>query len=102
MKYLSEIEIERLNAFFGFCIYKGKVDMKINREFYIEQAKNAPLSGGRNLYIKALNGEKLTRRQKIIANCAHCMGFYNDGRQDCENSLCVFYDDMPYKKNEQQ
>ena len=41
---------------------------------------------------------KPTRKEVIQTQCWHCMGFYADGRQDCENVGCPLYEYMPYRK----
>lgn len=50
---------------------------------------------GNTLYTKWKNGSKLTRGQAIKAHCAECMGFYEDGRQDCCGVSCPLYDYRP-------
>jgi hypothetical protein len=59
-----------------------------------EQAISCP---GKKNMIAYLNGQKLTARQTLIANCFDCCGNYADGRKDCENPLCVCYPFMPYR-----
>lgn len=44
--------------------------------------------------------EKVTRMMAILANCHQCMGFYKDGKVDCENESCPLYTFMPYRKKE--
>lgn len=42
--------------------------------------------------------EKLTRKNAILYHCWQCMGWYSDGKQDCENTNCPLYSFMPYAK----
>lgn len=65
----------------------------------IEQLRDAPLSGGRDLLIAHFMGVKLTRAEAMLAFCCDCMGFYKDGRVDCENPSCPHYSWMPYRKD---
>jgi len=44
--------------------------------------------------------EKVTRTMAILAFCHECMGFYQDGKIDCENKVCPLYFYMPYRKQE--
>lgn len=41
---------------------------------------------------------KPTRKEAIATQCWHCMGYYADGRQDCECVRCPLYEFMPYRK----
>ena len=45
---------------------------------------------------KLLNGEKLTRRQAIMANCYVCNG-EEEGGEDCKSTDCPFYQYFPYR-----
>lgn len=54
--------------------------------------------GGRELK-QYLYGKRLTRKQAIKAICYDCMGYYSDGRQDCELPDCPLYGFMPYNKH---
>jgi hypothetical protein len=47
-----------------------------------------------------LNGDRLTQRQAIIANCASCMNYYADGKNDCLIPNCPLYPFMPYRNKE--
>jgi hypothetical protein len=50
---------------------------------------------GNTMYQKWKNGAKLTRKQAMSAHCAECMGFYEDGAQDCCGNNCPLYDWRP-------
>jgi hypothetical protein len=66
---------------------------------YLEGALSSVKSHGRDLYVLYITKNVyLTARQAIIAQCAHCMGWYADGRHDCENHDCPLYPYMPYGK----
>lgn len=43
---------------------------------------------------------KITAHRAILLQCWHCMGFYNDGKEDCECVRCPLYPFMPYAKKE--
>lgn len=42
----------------------------------------------------------MTKKERIEYQCWECMGFYSDGKQDCENTRCPLYEYMPYRKME--
>lgn len=39
---------------------------------------------------------KITPLQAIRQNCWQCLGYYADGKTDCENIHCPLYSFMPY------
>jgi hypothetical protein len=43
---------------------------------------------------------KITRKTAIEAHCWQCLGFYADGKQDCQNPRCPLYEFMPYRRGE--
>jgi len=71
----------------------------LKRESYLEAALSAPMSRGRDLYVKYVqNNTILTPMQAIVAQCAHCSGWYVDGKVDCDCPDCPLYLYMPYGK----
>lgn len=64
-----------------------------------EQVEKWPTSAGKTHYLRFIDGEKLTMKQRIVANCAFCNCGYVDGREDCKMPHCPFYELMPYNKN---
>ena len=44
--------------------------------------------------------KKLTRKLAIEYMCHECLGWYSDGKQDCENVKCPLYSYMKYAKKE--
>lgn len=63
----------------------------------IEQIeKVGSASRGRLELINHLNGGKVTTRQAIHAKCYDCMGYYADGRNDCEIETCPLYSYSPF------
>jgi len=63
----------------------------------IEILETAPTSSGKRLLLKHLYGDKLTRNEVIFAKCCDCMGYFIDGRADCETAECPLYPFMPYR-----
>lgn len=50
-----------------------------------------------NISLSAKSEEaKLTMLLAIKAKCWDCMGYYTDGKIDCENFECPLYNWMPY------
>jgi len=47
-----------------------------------------------------LSGQPLTRRQAMLAKCCECMGYYDDGLEDCEMPDCPLYPWMPYRNKQ--
>ncbi len=67
-------------------------------EKLIEEIENhGTLSGGKTALLKYLRGEKISRPAAVKAKCCDCMGYYADGRVDCENPTCPLYPYMPYR-----
>jgi len=65
----------------------------------IFDVKSWPASSGKTHMLRYLEGEKLTQRQAIMANCARCLCGYVDGRFSCEDPDCPFFPWMPYRKH---
>ena len=59
-------------------------------------------SAGKSNLIKHLKGKRLTQRQAILAKCCDCMGYYVDGRNDCEMPECPLYPFMPYQADKKK
>lgn len=53
---------------------------------------------GRKELLAHLNGDKLSARQMCKAKCYDCMGYFDDGRQDCQITTCPIYPIMAYRK----
>lgn len=66
-----------------------------------EILETAPASSGKTNLRKHLCEEKLTRDQAIKAKCCECLGYYIDGRADCETPDCPLYPFMPYRGKKQ-
>jgi len=52
---------------------------------------------GRKEYIKHLQENPITLKEGVLAKCYDCMGYYVDGKVDCEMPDCPLYDWMPYR-----
>ena len=59
---------------------------------YGKQAK------GRKELRSHLEGKRLTLRQMILAKCYDCMGYFADGKVDCNIPECALYPVMVYRK----
>jgi hypothetical protein len=68
----------------------------------IDALKVAPTSGGKTNLLKHYSGDALTHKQAILAKCADCMGYYIDGRADCQTPECPLYPFMPYRGKKQE
>ena len=52
---------------------------------------------GENELLSMCDGKRLTQREAIYAQCFICMGYYVDGKEDCDNKICPLYYYMPYR-----
>jgi len=41
--------------------------------------------------------QRITYKGAVMAKCYECMGFYSDGKQDCQGYSCPLYPYYPYK-----
>jgi hypothetical protein len=51
---------------------------------------------GQQQFIDLCYGDRLQTSDMIRAYCYDCMGFYEDGIEDCKNDKCPLYSKMPY------
>jgi len=49
------------------------------------------MAQGRKELIKHLKGGPISRKEAMVAKCYDCMGYYADGRADCEILDCPLY-----------
>jgi hypothetical protein len=68
------------------------------RRQLIRELEKAPRRKGKSEYIKILKGQYCTQRERILAKCYDCMGYYADGAEDCRVSSCPLYKLMPYRE----
>jgi hypothetical protein len=54
---------------------------------------------GRKEILAHLEGKKLTLKQAVLGKCYDCMGYYSDGKVDCEMKNCTLYPFMSYNPN---
>ena len=59
--------------------------------------KRGPVAIGKKEYDAYLAGKILTYREALLAKCYDCIGFYLDGKKDCECPSCPNYHYMPYR-----
>lgn len=72
-----------------------KESLILSRQNLIKAVEAGPHIIGRKELLKFLKGGKITRNDSIMANCYECMGYYIDGRADCEKYDCPFYPYSP-------
>ena len=53
---------------------------------------------GQKELIRHLSGERLTLKQAVNAHCYDCMGFYADGKVDCQMPKCSLHPFMAYNQ----
>jgi hypothetical protein len=71
-----------------------------HKEELINMIESAKQTGGKKSLLKYLKGEKLNLPAMIKAKCCECMGYYEDGKMDCEIPTCPLYPRMPYRNKE--
>jgi len=69
-------------------------DLRIRKAKDAEKGRD---SQGRTQFLRHMDGEKITRKQAMLAKCFDCMGYYRDGRRDCKESICPLYPYAPYR-----
>lgn len=57
---------------------------------------------GKSELVKHLKGERLSLRQAVLARCYDCMGFYADGKVDCNIPHCPLHPFMAYNEGRQK
>ena len=67
-----------------------------HRTFLLKKYNSRPKSSGRTQMLRYLNGEKLTRRQAILAECFSC----NGGIRDCITFTCPLFEVSTYRDKE--
>jgi hypothetical protein len=67
-----------------------------SKDEYITMVEEAGYFQGKMELLDHLKGKKLTQREAIKANCYDCMGYYDDGAQDCKDPICPLRPFMPY------
>ena len=80
----------------GLIFAKKNIEMNHHQRIY-SALESAPASRGKTLYLKYLDGVRLTGRQAALAKCCDCMCYHIDGREDCRMPTCPLYPFMPYK-----
>ena len=64
----------------------------------IENVKAFGKSGqGRTEYLDYLEGKHISYKQRCLAQCYQCMGYYKDGKVSCGCRTCALFTIMPYK-----
>jgi hypothetical protein len=58
--------------------------------------RNGKVAQGQKELIMHLEGDRLSIRQAIKAQCYDCSGFYIDGKIDCRSQHCPLYPFMVY------
>ncbi len=64
-----------------------------------EAVEDSMTAKGKKEMLAHLDGKKLTLKQAILAKCYDCMGYFNDGKVDCEVKGCSLHPFMPYNPN---
>jgi len=68
----------------------------------LEIRKYGKTARGQRELLKHLAGGKLTFKQAIYARCYDCMGYYVDGKVDCNMPHCALFPFNPYNANREK
>jgi len=71
----------------------------MNKKIIAEIKRYGKTARGRQEMIKHLEGERLTLKQAVNARCYDCMGFYSDGKLNCNMRRCPLHRFMAYNEN---
>ena len=63
---------------------------------YSDVKKYGLTAKGKRELLKYLEGEKLTRKEAMLAKCYECLNGYADGKVDCAIESCPLYPYMPF------
>lgn len=69
-----------------------------NTDRATEVARYGIKARGKKETLKHLTGKRLSPLQAIYAKCFECMGYYSDGKMDCQVPSCPLYPFMPYQE----
>ena len=65
-------------------------------ETRIEDVKKAGQFRGRKELLAYFQGKQISRAAAMAAYCFDCMGYFDNGKEDCENPECPLYPWMAY------
>ena len=71
----------------------------MNEKLISDIQKHGKTARGENELLKHLSGQKLTFKQAVYARCYDCMGYYADGKVDCNMPHCSLHPFMAYNQN---
>lgn len=61
-----------------------------------ETVENGMKARGKKELLNHLDGIRLSARQALAAKCYDCMGYFSDGKSDCQTPDCPLYPYMAY------
>lgn len=74
----------------------------MNEKIISDIKRHGKTARGRQELLKYLDGGRLTLKQAVLAHCYSCLGYYADGKQDCNMSKCSLHPFMAYNANRQK
>ena len=74
---------------------ENNVNNNIQETINYIQEHGLHIKGSKEL-LTFLQGQKLSYRKAILAQCYQCIGYYDGGMQDCNDELCPLYSYVPY------
>jgi len=74
----------------------------MNEKIISDIKQHGKTARGKQELIKHLVGGRLTLKQAINAYCYSCMGYYADGKVDCNMPHCSLHPFMAYNQNREK
>ena len=74
----------------------------MNEKTISDIQRHGKTARGKKELIKHLEGGRLTLKQAVNAYCFACMGYYADGKQDCNMPHCSLHPFMAYNQNREK
>lgn len=66
----------------------------------LHEVESAIKAKGRQELIRHLKGERLSYKDRCLAKCFDCMGYYADGKGSCNSPDCPIYGVMSYRNGD--
>ena len=70
--------------------------MATNQELIEQIEKTGKAFQGKQELIRYYKGQRLTLSEAVKAHCYDCMGYFDNGAEDCEIPQCPLYPFAPY------
>jgi hypothetical protein len=83
----------------GYPGFNKRRYRKMNEKLISDIKLYGKTAKGKNDLINHLEGKRINMKQAVNAHCFDCMGFYADGKQDCNLTKCPLHPFMEYNEH---